>query len=431
MRCGTDKLISKITNKRLDNTTEVSFSVLGNLPDCKKLDTKNYLKILSSTDEEVESGIDYNSFSIPGNMFECHRDGSCINTGTLFPGQAGAKAFYFIPYDAVQFANGVITFYVTGFTGAKNVTLTISDTEAMTNADVYTQSVTVVTGEFSPVAIDLSSVPTSTEGDGYTASIQGAYIAISVADAGAGISSISVFDSIKDFEINNTVTVGCLTEISGDDAIDAAEASCDDPSYDLSTPISFERTVVGTRVTPNYDLLNPVMGKGSETTGQDIVTTEKIVTAEGDLGVVVIPDLSKEECGFVTVTTDCATLTRVNLPFKLALDDNQYNIIPQADGTSKLYVNAHLVGKELFISYPKDVMTEELVADEDNVGGVRVMMRVPFTEEGGRKGYYIYGNVLVTSFPVSITNESTEFSFTLSIQRQSDGHMYKKVYIVQ
>lgn len=429
MNCGTEALISKITNKKLDKSVEVSFSVIGKLPDCKRINAKDVLKVLSSEDAPITTGLDYNPYNIPANAFECH-GGECENTGTFYTGQSGAKAFYFLPYRAVDFANGIITFFVTGFTGSKNVTVTISDTEAQTNADVYTVSAKGVAGEFTPVAIDLSATPTSVVGTGYVAPEFGAYINIAIADANAGISSISIFDSIKDFEINNTVTVGCLTEITGDDAIDAAEASCDDPGYDLSNPISFERTVVGTRVTANYDLLNPVMGKGESTKGQEIVKTTLTVEADGDLGKVVIPDLSAEECGFVTVMSDCATLKRIDLATRIALDDDQYNIIPNEDGTYSMYVNAHLVGKDLFIAYPKDVDVEELIADEMNIGGVRVVMRVPFTEENGRHGYYIYGNVLVTSFPVSITSDTTEFSFTLSIQRQKDGHMYKKVYIL-
>lgn len=429
MNCGTEDLIKKITNKKLDKAVEVSFSVLGKLPDCKRIDAQDVLKVLTSGDEPITTGIDYNPYNIPANSFECHGD-ECVNTGTLYPGQSGAKAFYFLPYNAVDFANGIITFFVTGFTGAKNVTLTISDTEAMTNADVYTVSAKGVAGEFTPVAIDLSGVPTSTVGTGYTAADFGAYINIAVADANAGISSIAVFDSIKDFEVNNTVTVGCLTEITGDDAIDAAEASCDDPGYDLTNPVSFERTIVAMRVTPNYDLLNPVMGKGESTKGQELVKVTKTVEADGDLGKVTIPDLSLDECGFVTVMSDCATLKRIDLATRIALDDEQYNIIANEDGTSTLYVNAHLVGKELFITYPKDVEVEELIADERNVGGVRTAMRVPFAEENGRHGYYIYGNVLVTSFPVSLTQDNTEFSFTISVQRQKDRHLYKKVYIL-
>lgn len=429
MNCGTEDLIKKITNKKLDKSVEVSFSVFGKLPDCKRINTEDVLKVLSSSDAEITTGFDYNPYNIPANMFECH-GGECENTGTFYPGQSGAKAFYYLPYHAAEFASGIITFYVTGFTGSKNVTLTISDTEAQTNADVYTVSAKGIAGEFTPVAIDLSGTPTSTVGTGYTPADFGAYINISIADANAGISSIAVFDSIKDFEINNTVTVGCLTEITGDDAIDAAEASCDEAGYDLTNPVSFERTVVGNRVTANYDLLNPVMGRGEGTKGQEIYKTRMTVEADGSLGKVVIPDISAEECGFVTVMSDCATLKRIDLATKIALDDDQYNLIPNEDGTYSLYVNAHLVGKELFIAYPRDVEVEELVADERNVGGVQTVMRVPFSEENGRHGYYLYGNVFVTSFPVSLTTDNTEFSFTISIQRQKDGHLYKKVYIL-
>lgn len=423
MRCDMDTLIHKITQNKLNKTTEVSFNVLGNLPDCKRINTYNVLKIVDADNQVVENPeTSYNKHNKPANAFECMKEG-CVNTGTLYLGAAANYAVYRLPYDATKFAAGIVTFYVTGFTGAKNVTVKLSANDTFTAADVYTVSAVGKAGEFTPVVIDLSQTPTSQVGDGWTAG-NGAYMAVNVADANAGISSIAIFDSIEDFEINDVVKVGCLTEIGGDIEINAAEDSCNDNDYDTSD-LSFERTITGTRVTSNYHKLNPLLGKGDATEGFELVTLPYTVVADGDYGKVELPDAYQDECGYIMVSTDCDLLTRYEIPVKVALDQDHYQVLKE-DEITALYFNKALVGKEVIISYPRAREVEELVANEANVGSVRTRMVIPWVFDNGERGIKIYDHVLVTGFPDTINEEDTEFSFTITIKKdKTTGHYFR------
>lgn len=423
MRCDMETLISKITQNKLNKLTEVSFNVLGNLPDCKRINAKYYAKIIDAENVTVaDAAPTYNKHNRPSNAFECLKEG-CVNTGTLYVGNAGYYAVYRLPYDATKFAAGVVTFYVTGFTGAKNVTFKISATDTFANADSYTVSATGVSGEFTPVVIDLSQTPTMTIGTGWTAG-NGAYVAINVDDANAGISSLAIFDSIEDFEINDVVKVGCLTEIGGDIEINAAEDSCNYNDYDTSD-LSFERTITGTRVSANYHKLNPLLGKGDATEGFELVTLPFTVVADGTYGKVELPDAYQDECGYIMVSTDCYLLTRYDIPIKVTLDEDHFQVIKESDKTV-LYFNANLVGKELLISYPRAREVEELVANEANIGSVRTRMIIPWSFDNGEKGVKIYDHVLVTSFPDTINEDDTEFSFTITVKKDvATGHYFR------
>ena len=422
MRCDMETLINKIATNKLNKQVEVDFSILGNLPDCKRINTKDYIKVINASNTEVDTVLAYNKYNKPANMLECAATPNCVNTGALALGATTNYAVYRLPYNAVDFASGIITFYVTGFTGAKNVTLKISDTASFTNADVYTASVTGETGEFTPVLFDLSKTPSTTEGDGYTAVESGAYIAINVADAGASISSIAVFDSIDDFETNDVVKMGCLTEISGDDEIDAAEENCNKPTHD-TTSLSFERTITGTKITENYFKLNPMVGKGEAATGYEIASkTFTVAAGTGDdagYGVVEIADLYEEECGFVALSTECELLTRYDVPVLVNIDDDHFIVLGK-----KVYTNANLAGKEVTISYPREREITELVANVDYIDSTRVRMFVPYTLSNGKKRAKVYNNVLVTSFTDTVNEDDTEFSITVSIQKDASGHYY-------
>lgn len=422
MRCDMETLINKITTEKLNKRVEVTFSILGNLPDCKRINAKDYTKVMDSESAPVETVLAYNKYNKPANMQECAAEPNCVNTGTLAVGDDGNFIVYHLPYNAVEFASGIITFYVTGFSGAKNVTLKISDTAAFTNADVYTVSATGVTGEFTPVFIDLSKTPTSTVGTGYTAVESGAYIAINVADDNAGISSIAVFNGIGDFETNEVVKMGCLTEISGDEAIDAAESNCNKPMHD-TTSLSFDRTITGTRITENYQKLNPLIGKGEAAKGYEIMTkTYDVVAGTGTdtgFGVVSLADLYEDECGFVQAATDCDLLVRYDVPALVDVDDDHFIVKGK-----KVYFNSNLVGHEVTISYPSERDVKELVANVDFVDTTRVRMFVPYKLSNGVKRAKVYNNVLVTSFTDTINEDDTEFSITVSIQKDASGHYY-------
>lgn len=425
MRCDMETLISKIATEKLNKRTEVDFSILGGLPDCKRINTKDYIKVVDSTNAVVDTTLTYNKYNKPENTIECGNPDVCLNTGALAVGATTNYIVYRLPYDATKFANGIIIFYVTGFTGEKNVILKVSDSDSFTNADSYTVAVTGTAGKWTPVVVDLSATPTTTVGDGWTASVTGAYIAINVADASASISSIAVFDSIEDFENNDVVKVGCLTALDGDDEIDAAEATCVYPRalHDKSS-LSFERTITGNAITENYQKLNPLIGKGDATKAYTIWSQTFTPVADSGYAKVVIPDAYQEECGFITAQTDCNLLLRYDIPALVAVDEEHFIVMPNADGTTEIYFNANLAGKEVVISYPRQANVTELIADEANIDTVRVRMFVPYTLTNGKKRAKVYNNVLVTSFTDSVGEDETEFSITVSIQKDASGHYY-------
>lgn len=437
MRCGNDVLMNKITNNKLDKNVELFLTVLNNLPDCKKIRANKYLKIVDGTGTEIPTPPQFNKFNVPENMFECDREG-CINSGTLYPQAADGNVIYRIPYDAVEFAGGLITFYVTGFTGSATATVKISDTDDFTNADVYEPTVEVKADDFTPVIIDLSQTPDTTAGTGWTATRSGAYLSILVPNANAGISSITIFDSKDDFKTQDVVVVGCLTEIGGDEEFDEAEATCWNSGYDTSADNTKEVEVTGHSVTPNYYKLNPRYGRGTATTGWKSTNIEATVEAEGDYGVVILPDMKQDACGFlgVDLADSCdvtgAHLERLTIPTQIALDEDQFNAIPQSDGTTKIYLNKSLVGSPVKVTYPQiqeDI--KERVYSDENLGGVRVRAEQVITQSDGVKIVRVFDNVLVTSFPGTINEDETEFSFTLSVQRGANGHRYREYIIGQ
>ena len=66
MKCRNDVFMSKVGVNKLDKAQEVHFDVQRDLPDCKKINTKNYL----TTDAATPS---FNKFKTPANQFECMR----------------------------------------------------------------------------------------------------------------------------------------------------------------------------------------------------------------------------------------------------------------------------------------------------------------------------------------------------------------------
>ena len=271
-RCDNQLLISKVGISPLNNTIEVDFSVLTDLENCVRTTTRNPLDYQGITQV-------FNPLQVPDDLFGCLAEG-CKNSGTLIvTGNLGTEvgAVFTIQADATAFAAGLVTYYAY-FTspGTYSVLTTLSDltqTE-QSHADVYTTLVTVLEGYegFYPIVVDLSSVSDAQLGIGWLPSELGITIGLSAhADESwliptIGFSSIFVYDSIEDFEVNDVVKVGCVDEFSGDFTVDPKDASCFGGGYDPAT-ISVERTLTGRSVTPNYWKLNPLTKKGELTTG--------------------------------------------------------------------------------------------------------------------------------------------------------------------
>lgn len=425
-RCTNEVLLRKITKKPVDQaTTEVSFMLYGHLPDCRRINTKD---LISSTD----TAYSYNRFQKPVNRFECFSD-ACVNTGVLTFSAANKEAVYRTRENALDFASGVITLYVQAANAdlPVTVTLTIADDSAFANADVYTYSVTALLDDgFAPVIIDLSKTPSSVVGNGWTASESGAYIKVGVNKA-VGISSIGIFDSMNDFAINDVVKVGCLTNVGGTYDVAALERACSDTLYDTSNISSFTQTITGSRVTPNYWKLNPLNRKGEAADGFELVTDKFTVVEDGDYGSITVADIAEDECGGITIqladycnVTD-GTLEQLSIPVPVPISENQF-LVAYGD-TTKIYFNSALIGQDVLVCYPKAVKVEEYVGNADHLNTVLARMSYPVIIEDGNttiKEIHIFNKVLITSFPATITNSDTEFSFTITVTKDTDGNFY-------
>ena len=424
-RCKNDVLISKIGANKLQKEVEVEFDVFNYLPDCRR--------ILAS--KRIGTVGTWNMFAIPANQFECVREG-CVNSGTLYVGET--EAVYKAPGDPVEYANGVITLYTIGSEGT--LTVKIGDARTLTNADQYTVDLSKIqTGAdgYKAVVIDLSKTGTQI-GSGWTPNHVAAYISVAITklndeDAdGIGISSVAVFDEMEDFETSATVVMACLSTVGGAWDMEAVEATCfgnggiDDESID-----TFEKTITGKALTPNYHILNPLWGKGEATEGWDANTIDKVVEAgtgdDAGYGVIVLPDKSPGECGWMSVAradncnvTD-AHLVELIVPNKVDIDEKHFFVIDNEDGSATVYVNSALVGHTVIVRYPQAVEIEEYVYDVDNVRYRKTRLSYTRTYTDGVKYRFVFDNVIITSFPDEITDEEGEFEFTVTIQKDATG----------
>lgn len=426
-RCTNDVLLNKIGFNKLDKNDELSLRVRRDLPDCRKINAKNYFQIAEGASES------YSKYDRPDDLFECNREG-CVNSGTLKIATAAKAVDYFIRHDATEFAAGILTFY-TRSAAAATLTVTISDSAEFTNADVYTVSIPSTTApEFHPVMIDMSQTPTSVEGNGWEASENGAYIRFSSSGADFELSSIAIFDSLEEFELNDVVKVSCLTSVGGSYDVSLVEEACNAARYD-DTITSLQFPFTGTRVTPNYWKLNPLLSRGDNGTGFDLATVKKTVIAGSgaisSYGTIVLPDLNQEVCGFITaqVADACdvtdAHLNPVSAPAPVDLNPVQFQVI----GTNVL-VHSSLIGQELLISYPIEVEIEEWVANPDTLNDVHVSLVWRRETSDGVKYVDIFENVFVTSFPATITNTEATFAFTLTVSRDKDGNFFRQQRIL-
>lgn len=422
-RCRNDVLLKKINiPKLLKEQSEVSFTILHDLDNCRRIKTKN----------EV-SGADgsYNAYLVPGNRFECLGEG-CVNTGTY----TGANSVeYYAKFDMTEVASGALTFYVYDASkAAKTLTVLIGEAEGLANADSYTVSVKASDYDadgFAPVVIDLSVEGTEV-GNGWTPNEIGAYVRVS-STAAFGISSISFFESIDDFATIDVVKIGCLTSVGGTLDPTLIESACNKAKYnDQMGGLSFN--VTGRNATPNYWKLNPMAGKGKASTGFTIATIEKTVASDGT---VTIADLYQDECRFISVQrkdacdTWEAELTQLFVPANIELDGNQYRVEKQADGSTKFYFASEMAGQEVLVSYPREVEVEETVINTENLNTVHVSMAYPVCVQDKVVEMHVFNNVYITSFPYTMSENDTDFSFTINIQPDKGGDYFHKYRFVE
>lgn len=432
-RCSNEAVLKKIGVETLKQNTEIDLRLRRDLPDCRKIDTKRY----TATSAAVAPS--YNKYRKPKNRFECGRTG-CITTGTLLMGAADETVTYRAAFNATEWAAGVVTFYVYPDAALQDedypvtVTLKLSGKDTFADADVYKKQITkeqITDDGFAPVMVNLAGAPDSVMGDGWTPNETGAYVQLS-ADKKAGFSSISIYDSVDDFDLLETVSISCLTTAGGTFDLEVVQQQCQEARYnDQVTTLNFP--VTGTRISPNYMNLFPMMGKGDATEGFDLVTIEQTISAAGRI---TLADANQDVCGYITVQADdaCdvteATYYQSSATSVTDVDEGHFIVVKNTDGSTDLVFNESQAGTKVLVKYPKRVEVEEWIANADNLNSNQVSMTVPRTLSDGTKFLLVFDNVYITSFPMTITSDDASFAFTLSIGRDADGNFFKMYKIV-
>ena len=453
-KCNLNRVVAqKVGYNKVEKTQEVDFNLSTDIDACVKINTKNYIAYEGATAPV------YSRLAVPQDMINVCAVKGCKNTGTLIISTKNegsesnythtASATFAKATNAVLISAGIVYFYVDfPKAGTYTVELTIGDIKdtELTNGDKYTQEVTVTSEGYKPISFDLSVAPSEEVGTGWNPTTSGITMQIDVTSADSteagymvGLSSISIFEDVEDLATNEVVKLGCMTGIEGDDTIDAMEEQCLGAQYDTSTT-SVERTITASTWTPNVMMLNPLIHRTEVTEGFYIATVEMTVeqdTENDSYGSVQLADSYDEVCGFIysSIADSCnindSILTRINNPNLMNLDERQFQVInsflnPTVDVEgSKLYFNKALVGKTVIISYPRAVEVEEFIATEAGINERRAQMSYTKKQSDGVVEVHVYDNVLITSFPQTINNSDSEFSFTISVQRDKNGNFFR------
>jgi len=424
MNCKNDAFMRKVGIEKLDNKVEVDFDVQRFLPDCRKIRADKYV----STEATAPK---YNKYKIPANQFEC-MNMNCVNSGTLFNG--GAKTVYRAE-DGEDFANGVITFYVTE--DVTSVEVAVSDTQAGTNADKYTVTPGIAVGGYKAVVVDLTQTPTEM-GSGWTPAEGYTYIAVTLTgDGETGLSSIAIYDDMEDFQTSTHVKGQCVTSIDGSWDLDVAENSCFPNNYDVNANRSFEKTLTFTKATPNFWRLNPLYKRGTSAQGFDIVTVERTIKSAEGFGSVTIEDMKQDECRWFSAMladspciVDQAQLEKLSIPMSIAIDEKHYVLTDAGNGVTTVLFNAEHIGAKVLISYPRVAAVEEFILSDDAINELRTSLSYVKKHSDGEKYRFVFNKVLVTSFSDAIgtDEDSNAFTITVSIQKDENGvfgHAYR------
>lgn len=430
MRCKIDALLNKINLPKLSKQDEVTFTLIKDLPNCRRIKTKN--TYTGTADGK------YDKYLVPANRFECLGEG-CVNTGTyrIDEGVDTNVVKYFGRFDATEIGAGAVAFYIYDpDKAAHDFLVVVSSDSSATNADRYMAAVTAADYDedgFAPVVVDFAGANAGELGTGWEPSYAGVYITIST-DARFGISSIAFFESIEDFATVDVVKVGCLSSMGGTLDASVIEAACSKAKYnDQMSGVSFP--VTGRTATPNYYLLNPLHGNGKADKGFFIATEEYTV---GDDYKVTLADMLQSECRFLTVQRQGACdpydgmMSQLVVPrrYNTALTPEYYTVKQNEDGTTTLTFANSLAGEKVLISYPREVEVIERVSNADNLNSVHVSMAFSVKLSEHVTEMHVFNNVFVTSFPYSISENDTDFSFTLNIQPDKNGdynHIYRIV----
>lgn len=424
-RCSNEAVLNLVGAKKLEKTTVVDLRLRRDLPDCRKINTKSFV------DNSATNALGYNKYKKPVNRFECNRTG-CITTGVLSMNEADETVTYRAMYDATEWANGVVTFYVqpdaslTDSDYPITVTLAVSEAIDFTNADVYTVSVTkdMVTDDgFVPLMVNLANAPASVEGNGWTPDSTGAFLRLS-ADKKVGYSSISIYDSIDDFDLLEAVQISCLTTAGGPFDLEVVTQRCQEAKYnDEIETLNFP--VTGTKISGNWMNLFPMLRKGNATKGYVMTAVEKTVDANGRI---TLADANQDVCGYITAQAadSCAPTEALYIMSSANsvedVDDGHFIVVKNQDGSTDIVFNQSQADVKMRVRYPRQVDIEEWVANADNLNSSELSMTVPYEMSDDTLYNLVFEKVFVTSFPMTITSDTNEFAFQFAIGRDANGN---------
>lgn len=455
-RCNTSALLHKLTAKKMEDWHTVTFQLTREADHCMAINTRDYV---SATAFDY-----YARHDRPINQYDCNA-GICTTTGTLYVklADSAANAVFYKQMDATQFASGVMTMYVKdlAYASGDKVRVTLSDTSTFDNADVYEVEIqgtggavvgSAIVGQstvgsavasedgYAPVLIDFTQTPTSVVGNGWVASNNGVFVKVEVVNdttaKAFGVSTIQFYKSLYDLVLQDIVQISCLSEVGGTFDIGALERTCVTEGYDTTAlDGGIDLTITGRKMTSNYWMLNPLngmnrfAGDADTTTGYRIWTVKKTVGADGT---VVISDMNQDYCDFIGAQVDdpCVTpsadlMSKINAPVLVDLEYDQYQVV-NGETDSTFYFNTALAGKNVLITYPQKVeLRERVIGNSENLGGVHVKMSYPVYQSDGTEEIHTFNNVLITSFPATLSNENDQdFSFTINIQKDADDNWY-------
>lgn len=442
-KCNINKIVAqKIAPQKLTNLDEVDFTISRDIDACAKINTKNYRA------EQSGYGLMYDRLLVPDDLLNICESFGCKNTGTLLKTGSGntpviTNASFISATDATKYSAGIMTFYAysEGIGGNGSYTIKIADiaeadTESFTaNHNQYTGTITFPQGGgFALVVVDLSQG--TAEGDGWTATPSGIKIEVSTTSpqgtTQSGFSSISLFESIMDLEGNDVVKLGCLQSIGGDDTADPLETSCFGSGYDEES-VSVTRSLTAQSWTPNAYKLNALISRGEKTEGYIMDTVEVTVPSDGKI---ILADAFADQCGmvYVALNDSCnvtdAVLNRVNVGNSgIMLDTDQFAVETNVENGIVVRVAQELAGKVVVVSYPRMVEGEHFVANSNTLNDRKVTMTYKRALNDGTIEVFTYRNVLITSFPMSISKSDTDFEFGVSIQKDRFGNYYEYMRI--
>lgn len=425
-RCSNEALLKKVGLEKLDKNTEIDFRLRRDLPDCRKIKTKDY-KATSAVGK-----LSFDKFKKPVNRFECNRVG-CTTSGVLSMNSADETATYRAMFDATEWADGVITFYVepdkslTDSDYPITVSLAVGAAIDMADADVYTVTIEknqVMDDGFAPILVNLENPPSSVEGNGWTPDSTGAFIRLS-ADKKVGFSSISIYDSIDDFDLFDAVTISCLTTVGGTFDLEVLNQRCQEARYnDEVQTLSFP--VTGTNITPNYLNMFPMAGPGDAKEGFTMTTVEKTIGSDGKI---TLADASQEVCGFITaqVADSCnvldATYIMSSANRVTDVDDMHFIVTKNVDGSTDIEFNTSQAGVKVLLRYPRRAEVNRRVLSADFLNSSQLSMTVPWALSDGTEMVMVFENVYITSFPLTVVADGDQsFAFTIVIGRDADGN---------